>query len=186
MTTEPSTDRDDNPYQVLPSASADNLSAPGGDGNKVSRRVGAWVIVFLLNLPVPVMLGKDTISGAAGALGMTVGCLLWCGLGIVLCFGTLAKHVEATSLGGILVALSQVMPIVQMMSGMIAMGIVSLVGEVLQVKVGFGDVPPFTDVTGVGRVALAGCLTLITGLLLIGLAFVLGHGMRAISRQAKR
>ena len=161
----------ENPYQVTTELEHSPV-AEEANAAPVRRTVTSWIIVFLLNLPVCVLFGASLFSSAGGYAGMFIGCVLWCGLGILLCFGNHIPHVRATARGGLLVALSQFYPLLQMFAGTIAAAILESL-----FNLGGSDGGPLNiGTTGpVADMAVSTAMTLLTGGMLIIVAFTGGH-----------
>jgi len=163
---------DDNPYQVTDVTNAEPLVISKTEPSKTGIIIG-WMVVFGINLPIPVFFGSGIVSGTVGYLGMTLGCVLWCGTGILLCRRGWARHIRATSWGGLIVALSQFYPMLQFFAGMAAVEIM----RVLSIPIGgYGPngIQPM-NVSAVFDVMVATGLTVLTGTILISVAAVVGH-----------
>ncbi len=169
----------DNPYLVTTTEPV-ATEADSSESRSTKRSIAGWAIVFLLNLPIPVFLGSSVVSGIGGYVGMAVGCCLWWGLGIRLCFGAQVRHVRATTVGGLLVALSQFYPMLQLFAGMFAIFIVNLV--VVDMGGGPGRLAmqnPLADF------AISTTLTLLTGAILIAVALTGGHLLLLLFRSVR-
>lgn len=161
----------ENPYQVAVDVDHSE-TVPVTESLPARPTIISWVIVFLLNLPIPVFFGSSVVASASGYTGMAVGCVLWCGLGILLCFGQQAKHIQATTRGGLLVALSQFYPILHMFAGLLAGAVVAAVfgaGNSGRGPLNMTTNQVFTDLLH------STAMTLVTGALLIFVAFTVGH-----------
>lgn len=173
---------DDNPYRTSSEVEAGSVATQAQDPKPAGIMVG-WVLVFLINLPMPVLFGLYLVATPGGFLGMAGGCLIWCGTGIAVCFSRHAAHVRATSLGGVLVALSQFYPLLQMYAGLLAIFIVSPLLNITSGQIGHDDLEtgiPLLDA------AYSGLLTLMTGATLITVAWLTGHLMLSAMRVLER
>lgn len=107
----------DNPY-------AAPLAAPGPAPGEAAPRPGrwwpaVWSGVFLGNLVIPLLFGATMVS-PAGRAGLALGVGLWWAVGLVgLRQSERARRVAVS--GGVCVALSQVVPFLQIMAGMVGL-----------------------------------------------------------------
>jgi hypothetical protein len=126
--------------------------------------LAAWAVVFLVNLPVPVMFGSSLTEGNA-RLGMIVGTALLGLVGGVFCQRSYRICLGMNS-GGLVVALTQVVAIPQFIAGMIG----------LTVSTALGLAEPNFDVPRYEMTLWAGgfVTTIVTGALLMGLALGIG------------
>ncbi|WP_169976109.1 hypothetical protein [Tautonia rosea] len=138
-----------------------------------------WVIVFLSNLPIPVMFGSALTEGGA-RIGMTMGTVLLGLVGGIFCQRSYRIGLALTT-GGLAVALTQVVAIPQFMAGMIGLMVSSALG------LANADFDPASNSMTEWPGGLV--TTLVTGTLLMGLALgigllfqVLGFGRRNINR----
>jgi hypothetical protein len=146
----------DDPYFAGPvAAKVGRLEPPDGRGISI----GLWVVVFVLNLVIPLMYGLSAARGDA-RFGMLLGIAILLALG---CWASLASRTIGMALlvGGGIVALSQFLPALQILAGLIAVGAAGII-----------------DGTG-GRMAVGSFLgglvaTVVTGGILIGIALALG------------
>ncbi len=86
----------------------------------------AWPFVFLLNMIVPLMFGLD-LTARTGRTGMWIASLLLLVLGWIYC-GRKSFLGRRLVLGSIFTALSQAFPILHLILGMIAFGIMRSLG----------------------------------------------------------
>lgn len=167
-----------NPYEVTAEFEA-AAEEPGSDVVSPRRLVTTWILVFLINLPVPVMFGSSVVASAGGYAGMALGCLLWCGLGLILCFGRHARHIQATIRGGWLVALTQFYPVLHMLIGLLA-GV--LVGAVFDAGSSGRGPMNLTSNTVTWDMLISTSMTLVTGAILILEALIIGTVITLIMR----
>lgn len=171
----------DNPYEVTAAIEpASEEQTP--DIVSPRRLVTTWIVVFLVNLPIPVMFGGYVVDSPGGYMGMAVGCVLWCSLGIFLCYGRHARHVQATIRGGWLVALTQFYPMLHMLIGMLAAVLVSAVFEAG--SSGRGPVN-FTSNSATWDLLISTSMTLVTGAILITEALIIGTVITLLIRVAR-
>jgi hypothetical protein len=122
--------------------------------HNIGRRHLAWGIVFALNSIIPLCFGLD-VTRSGGRMGMMAATVaLWL-LGHILC----ARSADAASVlvgGGSCLAMTQVVPIVHLMAGRIALRLcgVSILGETGPI----GEIRSFivTMVTGL-QLAMVAC-----------------------------
>jgi hypothetical protein len=157
-----------NPYLAPQYSEAGLAKEPGFEGKNAMRLYVAWPVVFALNLVMPGLFGLMSTDGA-GRVGMLVGTcfLLVCGFWIC----SSARNIGfALVVGGVPVALSQVVPIIQMVAGTLAFAFAEALG-----LVGPGGA------MGTATSAAGGfVLTLTTGGLLMAAALVAGLALRAL------
>lgn len=161
---------EDNPY--LAPQVTDAVSSPNATIRVVSLRI-AWIVAVLINLPIPVMFGISMTKGV-GRLGMVVGTILVSIVGLQLC-RTKAFLMLRLCIGSVLTALSQFYPVLQMLVGIVGVGISRFVCSPFS--------PGSGDLSGPVEVTLA---TVLTGLGLIlpsiGMGFVVGLLIRLPDR----
>lgn len=153
-----------NPY-VAPESPL--VPQPADDSEPLKGTPGllfGWVVVFLVNLPIPVMFGSSLTEGNA-RIGMTVGTVLLGLVGGIFCQRSYRIGMAMTS-GGLVVALTQVVAIPQFLAGAI--------GLMVSTTLGLAD--PNFDVGRNEMTLLPGGLvtTIVTGTLLMGLALGIG------------
>lgn len=166
----------ENPYHVTAELEHSPAAEDAG-ASPVRKTVVSWIIVFLLNLPICVFFGASMIPSAGGYAGMAIGCMMWCSLGILLCFGNQISQVRAATRGGVLVALSQFYPMLQMFAGMISGVILESLFDLGGSGTGplnIGTAEPIADT------AVSTAMTLLTGGMLITVALTSGHAMTLI------
>lgn len=134
-----------------------------------------WPIALLLNLILPILLAWD-LTARSGRIGMAAGIgLIWY-LGHRLC-AVGARMGRALVVGGFVVALSQICPVLQMASGVLGIAIASAVGQ--------GYLPYVDDLASPGVSELGGLIaTLTTGAVLILTAIGFGAFI-TMSRQPR-
>jgi hypothetical protein len=145
--------------------------------------LAAWVVVFLVNLPIPVMFGNALTEGNA-RLGMVMGTVLLGLVGGVFCQRSYRICLALNS-GGWVVALTQFVAIPQFIAGSI--------GLLVSTTLGMAD--PNFDAGRNEMTLWAGgfVTTIVTGALLMGLALgiglvfqLLGLGRRSIEPIEKK
>ena len=157
-----------NPYQAPQCAEA-GVPISGGINTEGKKRLYVgWLTVFALNLILPGFLGWQTTENG-GRLGMLVGAAVLLTVGLWIC-SRAAKLGFALIIGGIAVALSQVIGILQMLAGISAYACAEALGLVESMQAG----PHISNAIG-GFV-----ITLITGALLMAAALVAGLMLRAL------
>jgi hypothetical protein len=143
------------------------------------------VIVFLVNLPIPVMFGGALTEGNA-RIGMTIGTVALGLVGGLFCRRSYRIALALTT-GGVAVAITQVVAIPQFIAGSI--------GLMVSTTLGLADPNFFNDVASNEMTLWSGGLvtTLVTGSLLMGLALgigllfqLLGFGRGSVQTVEKR
>ena len=111
------TEPNENPYAAPPTT--EQVEPPPTEGHRPPYVL--WVVVVLVNLPVPIMFGVSTTVGF-GRIGMPFGILLVGVVGLLLCkqYRVMMRNL---SWGAIATALSQFYPVLHTMVGAIALGI---------------------------------------------------------------
>ncbi len=115
-----------NPYK--PPSYDGGMSLPGANAN---RRTGlltyaAWSIAFVVNMAVP-LLFSASLTEEHGKLGMSVAVLVLFTWGCTIC-ATARKLAVVLIAGAVLVGLSQIFPLLQIIAGMIGMGVGAALG----------------------------------------------------------
>lgn len=153
-----------NPYLAPGSPLVDRPTDPSRPRKGTPGLLAGWVIVFLVNLPIPVMFGSALTEGNA-RIGMTVGTVALGLVGGVFCRRSYRVALALTT-GGVAVAITQVIAIPQVIAGSI--------GLMVSTTLGLAD--PNFDVAGSEITLWSGGLvtTLVTGSLLMGLALGIG------------
>jgi hypothetical protein len=150
-----------NPY-APPTTTSQTGSRPRPDaGLRGPMLYLAWFAVFLLNLAIPLLLALSQ-TDERGRIGMLIAVTLLCATGCWVC----ANSPQAgTSLvvGGVIVGLTQLIPILQMFSGLTAMTVAAALG--LTKREVHASIT--TEVGGV-------IVTLITGAILMSIAAGVG------------
>jgi hypothetical protein len=163
----------DNPYAAPLSQTGASDALVSRDVNRGSSHV-AWVLVFLGNLIVPLLCGWQ-MTGSGGHVGIVLAIVpMWClGHYVVDSYRTVRGPLLA---GGLCVGLSQVVPVIQVIAGLVGVGIASRM---------FHDAPPGQDPDiGLTHLTEPGAFvaTLVTGALLLVAAAVLGLLLRITLR----
>jgi hypothetical protein len=129
---------------------------------------GAWLFVFATNLAVP-LLFSSSVTQAHGSLGMVFAILALLTLGGFLC--TYHRELSrALLIGGVLIAMTQLIPIPQILAGWIGLAIGNALGLA---EFSRGDQPARLTSEFGGFV-----VTLITGGILITAAACIGLTLR--------
>ena len=154
-----------NPYEPPKSSTeevqqADDKSAPSGKLIYV-----AWVTVCVLNLPMPLRFAWP-ITESSGRFGMSIAVVALLAAGCWIC-AKLPKHGVHLLIGAVPVALSQLLPIAQLVAG----GLAVMFGQAIGLVNPIGD-----DGNGEKVASEPGgfILTLITGAILMMLSAVCG------------
>jgi MFS family permease len=116
-----------NPYQT-PSDVVTNSSPDG----IVRHRAGAltytaWIFIFAINMAVPLLFSL-ALTDQHGRLGMSAAALFLFTLGCLICAAN-RKLAVALLAGGALVALTQLVPGLQIIAGMIGIGVGQTLGH---------------------------------------------------------
>lgn len=159
---------DANPYQAPASLEAESPQ-PSTAARLPVRLLAGWTAVFLLNMPIPLLLGGE-VTKNHGRFGMFVAAATLLLLGGWFCVSQ-RKLGWSLAIGGVPIALSQLVPFLQMIAGIVALSI----GEFFQQIENKDDALP--QVVGEPGGFL---LTIVTGSLLMGAALALGLLMRAL------
>jgi hypothetical protein len=163
-----------NPY--APPASLRTGSQPRGDSGQRGLIIYlAWFAVLVLNLAIPLLLALPLTDDRA-RIGMLIAIALLCAAGCWVCANS-RQAGRSLVIGGVLVGLSQLFPILQMFAGVVAMniGVFSGLGH-------HGEIETLnTEIGGL-------VVTLITGTILMsiaaGIGFVIERLMRSRTRRA--
>jgi hypothetical protein len=135
----------------------------------------AWPMVFALNLIVPLVLGASLIGGTAHWGLLVALCIL---LGIGWCICLLGPTSSARTVGGgLFVAISQLVPVLQLSAGAIAIRVTGAAGLV---DVHWWESAPQID-SNLGSFVV----TLVTGGLLFGASQVAGFLAQQLFRFAR-
>ena len=161
---------ENNPYEAPSHAVHTPLPAANKSARAARFTYISWVFVFALNMAVP-LLFSSSLTREHGKLGMSLAALLLFASGCYIC-AVARKLAAALIAGGVLVALSQLFPILQIIAGMIGMS----VGETLGLaRIGDGHPTQLFNEYG-GFV-----VTFATGAILMAAAASAGMLMRSIT-----
>lgn len=162
----------ENPF-ASPSAEAAEEDLRRQDEEPLSTSSGAalvrWSLAYLLNMPVAFMFGWMG-TNPSGHVGMCLGIALLIGLGGLLTYRSRALG-QVLIRGHFLFALTQFYPILQMMAGMVAAGLIEVLGfeePSMNGRDGLGPLPAIIATLIVGlqiafaSTAIGGLLRLIT------------------------
>lgn len=114
-----------NPYEAP--VAADNWPLAPVE-KSYGRKLIGWIVILLLNLPVPLFFGQSIVSGA-GTVGMMLAILTILVAGVFATF-RFPQLIEVLQVGGIVTALSQFMPILHFIAGAVAIGITEQITSV--------------------------------------------------------
>lgn len=142
------------------------------DGKPVNYIVPKFCLVFLLNLPLPFFLGLGIIHDHL--IEMFAGSFVLLVIGSVVCQQNRRIGKSIIS-GGLLLAPSQVLPIIQLLVGLFVLSVVSE---------SFRNNNDELKFTLDGESTLI--VSLLTGLILMILAYMLGETIRLLFAQCKR
>lgn len=165
-----------NPYQAPTSGHSPSLEM-----NQVEQQpasVAAWVLVYSLNLPVPFFFGIVVTDGT-GKFGMVLAVVVLLAAGV---FATrrYPRTLTAISIGGLVTALSQFYPMLQMFAGMAALFVTEALSLSDSGAVGAGGFE------NVGTVLGGFCATCITAFIEIIVAAMVGGLVQLARRQTKK
>jgi len=116
-------EQDINPYEA-PSA---NSPLPAAQSPSIFFQKpwvvqSAWFLAVAINLPVPLMFGFSLTAVGAARLGMLIGIAAVYGTGVWICVHR-AEVMWRLIVGSVFTALSQFLPMLHMLVGIVAMGI---------------------------------------------------------------
>ncbi|RUL87884.1 hypothetical protein [Tautonia sociabilis] len=163
----------ENPYQA-PASPTGPSPRPKGPGRRPGRRMlVGWLAVLLVNLPVPLMFGS-WITDRDGTIGMGAAVVLLAGVGGWAILRSFRVGL-ALIVGGSAVALSQVVPMLQFVAGMI--------GVSLAKAIGLAEPGPWEEPTVPGVLGAAGgfVVTVVTGTLLLAVSLGIGLVLQVIT-----
>lgn len=123
----------------------------------------SWLVVFIINLPLPFMWGW-TVTEGNGTAGMIVGCIAVLVAGFWLCRDA-PYFMIRLCIGAVPVAVSQFFPMLQMFTGIAAMWVTRLTFHLSLDG-------PGKNMEGIAEVAFC---TFLTGLELISVSLALGY-----------
>lgn len=115
---------DHNPYTAP--VSANEVSSVNDSPRGFLGTTLGWVTMFLLNLPLPLMLGAS-VSSDSGEVGMAVCVLCLLAVGVVTCRRS-PEVMRAISIGAAVTALSQFFPILHIVAGLFAFAAADTLG----------------------------------------------------------
>ena len=131
----------------------------------------AWTAVFAGNLLVPLILGWLVAGGPAGRVGLVLAVVVYWGLGLAACAGD-GRRIRPLLAGGILVGISQLVPLAQIWAGMAALRFWSTIS---------GDPGTYDDMYDPPWPMMRGfALTAATGAILLVLAELIGLAADAL------
>jgi hypothetical protein len=115
-----------NPYEAPRSAMTSSL--PAGNANRRAGKLtyGAWAFVFAINLAVP-LLFSASFTQEHGKRGMLLAVLSLLTLGCYFCMSG-RKLTTALIVGGAVVGLTQFFPAIQIIAGLMGMGLGKVLG----------------------------------------------------------
>ncbi|QDV34177.1 hypothetical protein [Tautonia plasticadhaerens] len=154
---------DTNPYLAPSSAPSPRPPSPGRCRGEALRRLGWWILVFPINLPLGLLLGSSMTDREA-TIGMGLAVTGFGLLGTFLCTRP-GRVAPALLVGGAVVSASQFVWVLHVIAGSIGLAVGSRAGVVTPDEYGPGEV------VGVPGGLL---VTAVTGALLMGVAVGLG------------
>ncbi len=129
----------------------------------------AWALAVLFNLPIPVMFGTTVTDVGAPGLGMVLGVAIIYLAGIWCCKKQ-AGVMWRLIVGSVFTAISQIWPVAQILTGLVAMGISKIVFDFRRV----GD--------QMSRISEVVSTTILTGLGLIAVSLFIGAILTVVFR----
>ena len=154
---------DPNPYQAPSSAPSPRPPSSGRRPGAALHRVGWWILVFPINLPLGLLLGSSMTDRGA-SIGMVLAVFGFGLLGGFLCTRP-GRIAPALLVGGAVVSASQFVWVLHVIAGSIGMGVGYVAGVASRNEYGPGE----------AQGVLGGLLvTAVTGALLMGVAIGLG------------
>lgn len=164
-----------NPYQSPAASAYETTSASHEVANEdatETRGYIAWGVVFAGNLLIPLLVGWG-VTQDGGRWGMLAAVALLFVVGCWLC-AAVPRVARALLVGSVAVGLTQAIPVLQLMAGIAALGLV----ELLRLDTGFNDAAPRPHTM---TNELSGFVaTLVTGGLLMTAALVAGLAIRGL------
>ncbi len=160
-----------NPYE--PPRDAATISIPDPTPRRPTRKFSyvAWLFVFAINMAVPLYFSHP-VTEYHGRLGLLFGALLLLALGYYIC-AVNRRFSSALIVGGAIIAITQVFPVIQIIAGMLGMTVGKAMG-----LASLGDdhgVPQITTEEG-GFI-----VTLVTGGILMAAAACSGMLLRLVT-----
>lgn len=134
----------------------------------------AWLVVFLANLPVPLFFGW-AFTTQHGRFGMATAIVVWWLLGHQVCKASRWCGLAIVA-GGIFVAMSQFLPVLQLYAGAVSLGIGSRLGQAWDEG---GEQQVTTELGGF-------LVTMLTGGLLMVVAVMCGSIISASIAESRR
>ncbi|MEI8211154.1 MAG: hypothetical protein WCI02_03345 [Planctomycetota bacterium] len=160
-----------NPYKP-PDTTLDESPVPAVEQSLVAGPLLLsieWTAILAFNLIVPILFAWGMTSAVA-KLGMGLAIFIILLSGYYFCLSR-PLPVLFVIRGGVLVALSQMFPVLQVCAGAVAMKIYLILGVI--------DDSSFLDMLSTGTAGFL--VTMITGLILMGVSLVLGFLIRAVT-----
>jgi MFS family permease len=133
----------------------------------------AWVAVFILNLPVPLLFAEE-MTREHGRVGMAVAAVLILACGILVCCAVDRKIFGFFIFGAVIVGLAQMAPVLQFIAGLIAI----LFAHILRVGLIESDDSVKNELGGF-------IITFVTGGILIAASAIIGGAIYASLRLAR-
>lgn len=161
---------DANPYRAPSSIEPEAPGPPIAERRQLLRLLVGWAAVCLFNMPMPLLLSWD-LTRRHGRGGMAAGAaaLLFLGGGICAAW---RKFGRALVIGGIPIGLSQFLPILHLMAGLVALAIGERLGRVKN------DDAVVMEI----RSEFSGfVVTMVTGTLLMAAAILAGLFIQAVA-----
>ena len=118
---------DNNPYQAPGEALTTPLAHEPANPRAGVLTYVAWIFVFAINMAIPLLFGAS-LTEQHGRLGMSVAAFFLLAVGWYICAAK-RKFAVALLAGGALVALTQLLPGLQIIAGAIGMGVGQATGH---------------------------------------------------------
>ena len=154
-----------NPYSA-PTAPAEVMAEENAPGRWDKLSLISWPVILAVNLIVPLLLGL-MVTEDHGRVGMFLAVGVFLAAGWALCY-YLPHFARRFILGGLFTALSQLFPILQFLSGIIALAIADGLGVEIDHSPGDGPVEQLTSEFG------GFLVTLLVGLMISAVAAGIG------------
>jgi hypothetical protein len=162
-----------NPYETPANVASASLPEGTARPRAGAFTYAAWIFIFAINTAIP-LLFSASVTDQHGKLGMSMAALFLLALGCYICAAN-RKLAVALLAGGALIALTQLLPGLQIIAGMIGMG----VGQALGHATLSGDDNPAARITSeFGGVVV----TFITGGILMAGSLCAGVLLQFVTR----
>jgi hypothetical protein len=164
-----------NPYEVSASVAAGDITEAPIEAS-YRKKLITWIVVFLLNLPLPLFFGSSMVAGA-GVVGM-VSAILFLLMAGVFATSRFPRLLSALQVGGVVTAVSQFLPILHMFAGVVAMSVTHQIVATAGANADdFNVMPECTLFVG------GFCATFITAGIVLFVAAAIGGLVQAVRRR---